>query len=182
MAGLTCYYSHTNICNSSNSIQAQCRSSHASDNLVPLHLNQVNVLLPCFISSNDRTGESYCLPSHLLPTAHQIADTRLASTLPADQAKDFLTTCYLGLLDDAIQNLRLLSVAPGGKEVPTRLSRLSYNLILTSEWMILVPRSSAEYYFSQSGGDKDKLSLNSLAFAGSAFLAHSVLYVELMDV
>lgn len=91
-----------------------------------------------------------------------------ASNLDSAQAKDLLITAYLGLLDDAIQNLRLLSAQ--GKDAPDKLSSLSYNLILTSEWMMLVPRSSAEYYFDQSSGeDKNKLSLNSLAFAGSAF-------------
>lgn len=135
--------------------------------------NQVCQSILCLRNTDSGLkGETYCLPPHLLPTAHQISDIRQAGTLSSAQAKDFLTTCYLGLLDDTIDNLRRLSANPtsDSSSIPTKVSRLSYNLIMTSNWMMLVPRSAAKYYFhTGSEEDKDKLSLNSLAFAGSEF-------------
>jgi len=107
-----------------------------------------------------------------MPAAHYITDTSKALDMPSSQAKEYLTVNLLSLLDSAIDNLRKLSAA-GDSSVPVKTALLSYNLVITTSWMMLVPRSKADYIFKDGGSPQDKLSLNAL---GSAFILDQIIF------
>lgn len=77
----------------------------------------------------------------------------------------YLGGLMLGLLDLVIDHLRRLSLGTEG----VRLSTLSYNVIITLDYIHLVPRTKERATLS---GERS-LSLNSLAFAGCLLVKSS---------
>ena len=83
------------------------------------------------------------MPSTVMPACHFLADTGDCADQAEDQAKDHLVSSFLGLLDLVIDNQRRLADSSiplkQDQAVPTQSSQLSYNLVMTTEWMMLVP-------------------------------------------
>lgn len=79
---------------------------------------------------------------------------------PESHQADYFASLFLSLLDLMIDHLRRLSVAEDGPAV--RLSNMSYNVIMTENYLQVVPRT-AESYIASNG---NKISVNSLGFAG----------------
>lgn len=111
------------------------------------------------IRVSGRAGAGFQLP---LPYANFTA----LLDLPSDPAQvaAYLGDRFLLLLDLMIDHLRRLAeVDPAQlKNGPVRLSNLSYNVVMTTSYMHLVPRSQ-ERFKAPSGLE---ISINSLGFAG----------------
>ena len=89
--------------------------------------------------------------------------TIMIATPPSSAAQlaGYLGNLFMTLLDLMIDHLRRLSLISGSEVTPIRLSQLSYNLIMTTTYMHLVPRTRERF---ESG--ETSISLNALAFAG----------------
>lgn len=83
----------------------------------------------------------------------------------------YFASTFLSLLDLMIDHLRRLSLSPSDSSDPSssspstdpiRLSSLSYNVILTTDYLHIVPRTAESYV----AGGEQSISVNSLGFAG----------------
>lgn len=86
--------------------------------------------------------------SAILPYLHAIAPLSLEHMTSTQQAADQLLSCYRALFDAVGQPL-----GPS-----TLLQPIPYNLLVTREWMLLVPRSQDSF---------DGIAVNSLGFSGA---------------
>lgn len=76
----------------------------------------------------------------------------------------YFASKFLALLDLMIDHLRRISISEDSSSDPIRLSTLSWNLILTQQYMHIVPRTAETY--SIPGMEGKEISINSLGFAG----------------
>lgn len=91
------------------------------------------------------SDECYSLPESVLAPANYIADlskaAQLAPTEP-EACQDLLGSILATMLDAAFDNFRKLA-ASGDEEaaakVPHRMGQMSYNIVMTSKWIMLVP-------------------------------------------
>lgn len=117
--------------------------------------DRVHFLLGCgrVESDNKSTERSFSLP---LPYANFVTTLRP----PQDESLvDYFNQKYVELLDDMIQHLRTL---PSDTIPDVRISRVSYNMVMTKDYLELVPRSK-ECFTTDAG---EQISINSLGFAG----------------
>jgi len=91
-----------------------------------------------------------------------------------DQLGVYLCGAFLSLLDLMIDHLRQLASRPESNIRNLRLSLLSYNLLLTENWMMLIPRrheraslaKTVEEGAEPNGSTEDTFPVNALGFAG----------------
>ncbi|ELU36445.1 ATP adenylyltransferase domain-containing protein [Rhizoctonia solani AG-1 IA] len=122
---------------------------------------------------------------HLVQRLHlpkaTVSGTKLLSEQALEELSSILTRTFLGLLDEAVQTIRIYhsrqNTTTGTSDVG-RASAPSYNIILTSEHMHLIPRlreHTIEELHPNKGEKSEsdpeaytpqKLSINSLGFAG----------------
>lgn len=120
-------------------------------------------------SFNRVTAGWFSLPEDTLPPANFIVDLSHASKLAqtdAGAAQDMLGTLLATLLDASFDNLRHVSAqrpdAPPD-EVPTKMGQMHYNLVITTRYLMLVPRQEGDYVLD---GEQGQIPLNALCWAG----------------
>lgn len=89
---------------------------------------------------------------------------------PADPSRlsTYLGGLFLALLDLMIDHLRRLAAVPDSPYDRLRLSNLSYNVVMTSAYLHVVPRTKEKWVAEvEDGGEAGvSVSVNSLGFAG----------------
>lgn len=99
-------------------------------------------------------GEIYTIES--LPYIHVLVPLDLnfiSTSTDPEELEGYLGQMFFGLLDSMIQQLRV-----NGSQMT-----MSYNFILTKQYMMLVPRQKEHWEVPDKG---IRLSVNSMAFAG----------------
>lgn len=111
--------------------------------------------------------------------AHKPKDEKLPFTLPLPFANFvclldppasgrlasphiYIGNIFMALLDLMIDHLRRLAAQPDSQYERLRLSQISYNVLVTRDWIMLVPRTKEK---AQVEG-AESVSINSLGFAG----------------
>lgn len=150
------YSRHTHIC-------AIPRSQpHKHMQLLPLEMLDDGPQPPiksAFDEIKDRkAGQIYTLDK--LPFIHVITPLDrnfIDSSTDKEETEDYLAQMFFGLLDAMFQQLRK-HTSPG--------SEMSYNFIMTGQFMMLVPRAKEMALIQDADGRPAYVSVNSLGFAG----------------
>ncbi|KAI8060552.1 HIT-like domain-containing protein [Gongronella butleri] len=109
---------------------------------------------------NPKHGEIYSLNE--LPFVHVLLllDAKVLENKDDEIVEEYLGEMFFGLLDAMFQQLRIAD-----PERP-RGTKASYNFIMTSRYMMLVPRRAECGVLKSSSGNVLRLSMNSMSFAG----------------
>jgi hypothetical protein len=139
------------------------------------------------LKSGGDIGDVFALPHSVAPYVHYISLLEPRGSRSPQDMKDYLAATFLSLLDRVISDLRRLDLeAPGAKAAadadgyetpmtgseypqkpPSKLSGLSYNLILGTTYMLVVPRKAEIASLGvDDGGNEISVSINSLGFVG----------------
>ncbi|CAO3616247.1 unnamed protein product [Cunninghamella echinulata] len=139
---------------------------HKHMQIIPLPGINAKVPIQAIVDKieNSKAGEIYTLDQ--LPFVHVLTplDRKFIEENSNDEAiiEDYLGQMFFGLLDGMFQQIRLNIDDDSAINVR---SNLSYNFIMTCDFMFLVPRRSETATF-QVGDLPYTLSFNSLVFAG----------------
>ncbi|KAI8333373.1 HIT-like domain-containing protein [Chlamydoabsidia padenii] len=133
--------------------------SHKHLQVIPLLEDGVQPPIQQAINNieNSKAGEIYTLDQ--LPFVHVLTplDRAFMDDSPDEAVEDYLGQMFFGLLDAMFQQLRFLD---DDQQAINR--KTSFNFIMTSKVMMLVPRRQESGYLE----DNVVISMNSLCFAG----------------
>jgi ATP adenylyltransferase len=127
---------------------------HKHLQLVPFPLTPKSISLPIATAIAQADFRNNIGTSSVFPFIHAIARLNLDYTTPTETAQTIL---------EAYQSL-LQAVGLINRDTPlTEKQSAPYNLLITREWMLIVPRSQESYH---------GISVNSLGFAGALLVRH----------